>query len=65
LPQGFWSEPIDNRLFFIAHKAVSKPYSFEEIEEVVYEDYKRSLLIENTQNEYAKLYNKYIFKKEK
>lgn len=59
LPQGLWSEPINNTIFFITKKEVLHPYPFEEIEGIVYENYKKSLAVEYAQKEYAKIYNKY------
>ncbi|MBD3839893.1 MAG: peptidyl-prolyl cis-trans isomerase [Epsilonproteobacteria bacterium] len=59
LPQGLWSEPFNNTIFFITKKEVLHPYPFEEIEGIVYENYKKTLAVEYAQKEYAKIYNKY------
>ncbi|QOP40333.1 peptidylprolyl isomerase [Sulfurimonas marina] len=65
LPEGFWSEAIENKLFFITNKQVSTPYPFEEVEGIVYENYKKSFQVKNEKEEYAKLFNKYIIKEQK
>ncbi|MDH4944744.1 peptidylprolyl isomerase [Sulfurimonas sp. C5] len=69
LAQGFWSEPIQNgsdeNIYFISNKKAEKPYPFEEVEDIVYENYKKEFFTKNAQQEYAKLYNKYIIKEQK
>ncbi|WP_304544945.1 peptidylprolyl isomerase [Sulfurimonas microaerophilic] len=65
LQEGFWSEVIDNKLFYITNKQVSEPYSFEEVEGIVYEHYKKSFRVLNEQQAYAKIYSKYIIKEQK
>lgn len=69
LAQGFWSDPIINGngkyIFLISNKKVAEAYPFEEIEDIVYEHYKKEFSVKKTQQEYAKLSNKYTIKEQK
>jgi hypothetical protein len=65
LAQGFWSEPIEGNMFFITNKKALKPYPFEEIEDIVYKNYKQTFTIKNEQEEYVKLYSKYSVQEQK
>jgi len=61
-----WSEPINSKkgvhLLYIVDKCVSYPYEFEEVEERVYEDYKREFLKQKKLEEFEKISQQYISK---
>lgn len=68
LAQGKWSKALpyngNDALFCITHKAVGEPIPFEEVESIVYANYKDDKLLTFAQKTYKTLQNKYTLPKQ-